>query len=621
MKMLKSPAKEKQKEEKGAALVMALLMTFLLMIAAFGLLLESSLNAFNVTDATAEQEAYNAAESGIQSVVNVLRYNCTAVVSPCKVAPSPLLNTSKPDYDKTNKLTYSRALDITSSNLSTTGNDATPRLSRWIGYQTGTYSDRVKLGDPSGTYTTQNGYAYKVSVSDPDNTSALISYTTTGHFNSADPGNSRQITYTSGSNYTRITYTPTSKTNLDASSGMAITDFGTFTVTCAPSPNTCATIPGYNRFEIVTNITVPYWASQGIFGYIEPTTTNTPPRIIFDSQTYTVSGSVIDITSIGSGTSMTFVNQPNASPPVLGYDAPLASGDNLINATMGRPEPIRLLIRSTGYGPRGAVKQLEAIIQKNFLNNLTAPATLTLVGPANTTSPSTSFLFNPGSSNVTTYSGDDAVSTDIIPPIGTTDSGGSNLDAVQSSVDGLPPHPFNGNIVGMPTNVNQELPPWLSTPSQMDAAVHQLADVAKGSAPGRFFASGTQPTSFGDNTAGTGITFCDGNCEFSGDGGGILVVTGKLTLKGNFNFNGLIIVTGQAGVDRSGGGTGIIQGNIVVAPYVSSQIADTQAVGSTFLAPQYDLSGGGNSTIQYNSNSVANGLTAISNFVLGVVEK
>jgi hypothetical protein len=582
--------------------------------------LESSLNAFNVTDATAEQEAYNAAESGIQSVVNILRYNCTVAVSPCKVAPNPLLDTSKPDYDKANKMSYARALDIRSSNLTTSGNDTTPRLSRWVGYQAGTYSDRVALGDPSGTYTTQNGYAYKVSVSDPDNTSALISYTTSGHFNDADLGNDRQKTYTSGSNYTRITYTPATHADLDASSGMANTDFGTFTVTCAPSPNTCATIPGFNRFDIVVNMTVPYWASHGIFGYIEPTAAGAVPRIIFDSQTYTVSGSVIDITSVGSGTSMTFVNQPSADPPVLGYDAPLALGANLVNATMGRPEPIRLLIKSTGYGPRGAVKQLEAIIQKNFLNNLTAPATLTLVGPASTASPSTSFVFNPGSSNVTTYSGDDAVSTDIIPPIGTTDSG-SNLDAVQASVDGQPPHPFNGNIVGMPTNVSQELPPWLSAPSQMDAAVKQLAEVAKGSAPGRFFASGVQPTTFGDNTSGTGITFCDGNCEFTGAGGGILIVTGKLTLKGNFNFNGLIIVTGQAGVDRNGGGTGVIQGNIVVAPYVSSQISDTQAVGSTFLAPQYDLSGGGNSTIQYNSNSVANGLTAISNFVLGVVEK
>jgi hypothetical protein len=273
------------------------------------------------------------------------------------------------------------------------------------------------------------------------------------------------------------------------------------------------------------NMTVPYWNSHGIYGYIEPTATAAPPRIIFDSQTHTVSGSVIDITSVGSGTSLTFVNQTSATPPLLGYDAPLVAGANLVNATMGRPEPIRLLIKSTGYGPRGAVKQLEAIIQKNFLNSLTAPATLTLVGPPSTASPSTTFKFDPGSSNVTTYSGDDAVSTDIIPPIGTTDTGNTNLDVVQASVDGRPPHPFNGNIVGQPSNVSAEVPPWLSSPAQMDIAIQQLANVAKGSAPGRFFASGVTPTTFGDNTTGTGITFCDGDCTFTGDGGGILVVT------------------------------------------------------------------------------------------------
>ena len=159
-------------------------------------------------------------------------------------------------------------------------------------------------------------------------------------------------------------------------------------------------------------------------------------------------------------------------------------------------------------------------------------------------------------------------------------------------------------------------------------AVHTLANTAMGSADptnstGRFFPSGTQPTTFGDNASGTGITFCDGNCTFTGNGGGILVVTGTLTLHGNFNFNGMIIVTGSGGIVRSGGGNGILQGNIVVAPYTNSRIQDNldPALNAVFLPPMYDLSGGGASTIEYNSNSVANGLTAVSNFVLGVAEK
>lgn len=141
---------------------------------------------------------------------------------------------------------------------------------------------------------------------------------------------------------------------------------------------------------------------------------------------------------------------------------------------------------------------------------------------------------------------------------------------------------------------------------------------------GRYFPSGVQPTTWGDNATATGITFCDGNCELGPiAGGGILFVTGTLTLRGNFSFNGLIVVTGQGGVIRSGGGNGTIQGNIVIAPYVNSPIAGnlSPATNAGFLAPQYNTSGGGNSTITYNSNNQLNGLTAISNMVLGVVEK
>jgi hypothetical protein len=164
------------------------------------------------------------------------------------------------------------------------------------------------------------------------------------------------------------------------------------------------------------------------------------------------------------------------------------------------------------------------------------------------------------------------------------------------------------------------MPDWLMNPTKLDAAVRSLYNVA--AASGRYFANGVQPTTFGNNTTAQGITFCDGNCDLQGSGGGIMVVTGKLTLKGNFSFNGLIIVTGQGGVDRQGAGNGTIQGNMVIAPYVNSGVLPaSNPVSSTFLAPQYDLSGGGNSTIQYNSASLAAGMVAVSNFVLGVVEK
>ena len=102
-----------------------------------------------------------------------------------------------------------------------------------------------------------------------------------------------------------------------------------------------------------------------------------------------------------------------------------------------------------------------------------------------------------------------------------------------------------------------------------------------------------------------------------------MVVTGQLTLRGNFSFKGMIIVTGKAGVIRKGGGTGEIFGNMIVAPYANSSVLPETAISETdkFLPPQYDLSGGGNSTIAYNSTALSDGLLGVSNFVLGVVEK
>lgn len=587
--------------EKGAAMVMALLVSFLLLAASAGLLLESALNTQNVTDATSEQQAYNAAESGIQSAVNVLRGN---------VVPNPLLDTSRAANDPANKISFVKALRLASSNTAGDTSSAA-RLSRWFSYDA-SCTDRVVLGATACNVV--NGYGFSVALSDPDNTGSMLSFSTTGRVFEADATDPTQKTYGSGANTIVVKYYPNTGADLNVSGAPANTNFGRFVVTIN---GTGASISAFNRFEIAIRMTRPYAVTRVIRGYIETNSApGNPPRIIFDAQTFTMQGSTMTLGfSWGLPANVSVIGPPQR----YGYEALMSAGDNVITGTVGSPEPTRILIQSTGYGPRGAVKRLEAIIQKDFFNGLTAPATLTLVGPVSTASPATTFMFNPGSSNVTVYSGDDVVSTDIIPPIGTTNE--TNLDAVEGSVAGEPPHPFNGSVIGSPSNVSSEMPDWLANPSNLDATVRSLATVAQSS--GRFFRSGVNPTSFGNNATGQGITFCDGNCSFSGNGGGIMVVTGKLTLSGNFSFNGLIIVTGQAGVDRSGGGNGTIQGNIVIAPYVGSRIEDgvSPSTTSSFLAPQYNLSGGGNSTVVYNSQTVAGGLVAVSNFVLGVVEK
>ncbi|MFL6374651.1 MAG: hypothetical protein ACJ73D_08310 [Pyrinomonadaceae bacterium] len=585
--------------EKGAAMVMALMISFLLLAASAGLLLESSLNTQNVSDITAEQEAYNAAESGIQSAVNVLRGN---------VVPSPLIDSTKPATDDANKINFVKALRLSTSDVNGDASSSA-RLSRWLTYD-GTCNDRVILGSSGCTMT--GTYGFSVTISDPDNTGTQVSYTTTGRFFDSDSTDITQRTYGSGGNTLIVKYTGTTQTNLDVSAGPTNTNFGKFTLTIN---GTGASIPAFNRFEIQIHMTKPYNETRVIRGYVE-TNSSGPPKIIFDAQTFTLQGSVMTLNfAWGLPTNVSVMGPPQR----YGYEATMSTGDDVITGTMTSPEPVRVLVRSTGYGPRGAMKKLEAIVQKDSFNDLSAPATLTLVGPTSTSSPASSFLFNPGSSNVTVYSGDDVASTDIIPPIGVMNP--TNLNTVEDSVSGQPPHPFNGTVIGSPSDVSPETPDWLANPAALDTTIKGLANVAQSS--GGFFPSGTAPTSWGNNAAGTGITFCDGNCSLSGNGGGILVVTGTLTLSGSLNFNGMIIVTGQGGITRSGGGNATIQGNIVVAPYVGSRMQDSidPASTDTFLSPQYDLSGGGNSTVVYNSKTLANSMLAVSNYVLGVAEK
>ena len=567
--------------EKGAALVMALLISFLLLTASAGLILSASMNSANVTDITAEQQAYNAAESGIQAAVNVLRYKCTAAVSPCRVKPSPLIDTTKPDYNKANTISYVKALAGTTSNKPGDAAPA-PRLSRWMDYLGNAATDRVKLAQPSAAYNAASGFAYTLEVSDPDQTASRVTFNTTGVLYDHDAGDATTKTYGSGANTLKVKYQSKTEPSLDVSNAVnANTDIGTFKVTISGAGATMST---HNRFEIVFNMTVPYQATRYIRGYIEMNASpSTAPKIIFDSQSYTIRGSSVDLSMTG------FAMRDTGTRP-YGYEGNLVTTNSglTIAGTLSAPEPDRLLVKSTGYGPRGAVKQLEAIIQSNYFSGLGAPATITMVGKS--TASNGNFVFDPGNSNAMLYTGQDAVSTDIIPPIGvTTDpdpvSGDDpNLDYVINAVGGK----LANNVQGVPSNVKGELPQWMSTPEKLDATVKTLYTTAANTydpnnTTGRYFASGTQPTTWGDNASGTGITFCDGDCELGPvAGGGLLIVTGTLTLHGNFSFNGLIIVTGSGGVIRNGGGNGTIQGNVIVSPYLNSSIAGNQdpAVGS-----------------------------------------
>ena len=610
-------------DERGAALVTVLLITILLLAAVTALLLEASMNASNVTDATAEDQAYYAAESGIQETINVLRGN-----SP----PLQLIVPTASATDPVNKIDYIKATRLTASNIN--GDTSTEtRLSRWLKYDT-TYTDRVILGKTTfagqPAYTPQNGLAYKIKIENPDNVGNIVSFNTTAKYIDDQVSSKTWTNATSGNSLT-ISYVSSGNVTKDVTTGIATTDFGKFVVTgSGPTFSTTGvTISTKVRFSFNVNLTAPYNATKVIRGYIEPGTisgSTSNVKVTYDSSVYVVAGSMVTLTGVTEIPAPGILLDECVSTGCfiyrIGYQIPLNPpntnlGEIRVNGTITAPEPIRLIIRSTGFGPRGAKKQLEAIIQKNYFNGLSAPSPLTLIGPPSTSPPNfptTNFVFNPGTSNGTAYDGKDVLLKAWLPPIGVTND--TNLATVNDGLMHPPPNKYNGVVYGTASNVQDELPFWLQSPTNLDATLSMLKNVAQGS--GRYFKAGdTMPANgdYGDNAKATGITYIDTDLVFSQTGGGILIVTGTLTFKGGFNFNGLIIVTGQGGIKRTGGGQGRLQGNMIVAPYMPNDLL------SGFLAPYYNIDGGGGSEIVYNSNNVANGLGALSNFAKGVIER
>jgi len=568
--------------ERGAALVTVLMITFLLLVAVIALLLESSMNAANVTDATAEQQAYYAAESGIQSTINVLRGN---------TLPNPLINPTATHED--NKISFTKAIKTSTSNFDA-DTSAKPRLSRWINYDA---TDRATLGTSfTNPYNAQTGFAYQVTVEDPDRSTESLTYYTTGriYVYGENTAASSEKTFTSGGSSLKIKYNSVSSTDVTFPSNPTSTaaNFGSFTVTAS---GTGVTIPAKIRFEIVVKVTAQHVVDKAIRGTI--TGGSSGITLTFDSQLVDLAGGKIAL-----------------NIPVTTRTLSLGTGGSTnLTGTMTPIEPTRLLIRSTGFGPRGAKKQLEAIVQKNFLDGLAAPATLTLIGSKD------GFVFHPGTSAKVTYSGDDVASTINIPSIGTSNF--DNLDAVLQELD---KNSVKTDPQPPPTDVSVEMPDWLTTPYKLDQQIQAFRATAK-QLRGRYYPNDLgqlQPAKgdFGNVLTGEGITFIDGDATLSDQGGGILICTGKLTLDGGVDFKGLIIVTGAGGIDRNGSGNGNLQGNTVVAPYNPADITNP-LITAQFLAPKYNLNGGGTSTIQYNSNSISNGLLAVSNFIKGIAEK
>jgi hypothetical protein len=267
--------------------------------------------------------------------------------------------------------------------------------------------------------------------------------------------------------------------------------------------------------------------------------------------------------------------------------------------------PTRIQVQSTGYGPKGAIKRMEMIVQKTSFEF--DPKAMLLVRGAD--DGITPMAFDIGDSNSKFYTGHDNATTEPnLPTFGVTHV----VDKVTADVaitKGATVEPVATQVVGM-----SDLPSWLRT---ADAAREFLSEMQLiGRSMGRYF---TSFSGIAGTTAEPKFTFVNGNATLDG-GAGLLIVTGNLVMNGNPNFNGIILVLGEGTIDREGGGDGNVLGSIYVAKFARSWPSAENGLPHPFLAPTVRTGGGGTANLKYDSAWVQQAKDALGDIVRDVRE-
>jgi hypothetical protein len=121
---------------------------------------------------------------------------------------------------------------------------------------------------------------------------------------------------------------------------------------------------------------------------------------------------------------------------------------------------------------------------------------------------------------------------------------------------------------------------------------------------------GTEDPSAPAACQGPKVTVVQGDFQVQNTKGvGILLVTGTLTIGGNFEWNGLILVIGDGQIVANGGGTRTVNGGIYVA---QTKDPSTGALLPALGNPFVDWNGGGNNSLLYDSCKISNALQGSS---------
>jgi len=267
--------------------------------------------------------------------------------------------------------------------------------------------------------------------------------------------------------------------------------------------------------------------------------------------------------------------------------------------------PTRLLVRSTGFGPRGSVKRMEMVVQR-VLFDIQAKAALAMRGADDGTSPMT---FTLGESAAKDYSGHDFTGSETaLPSIGVTHAVDQAV-AEDAITKGSTVEAERVRVVA-----NSDLPEFLQTADKAREFLNYMQAVAR--SMGRHY---TSFNGYAGSTTTPEFTFVNGNCVLDG-GAGLLIVTGNLVMNGNPNFNGIVLVLGNGYMERAGAGNGNVLGTTYVAKFARSWPANENGQPHPFLAPSFITSGDGNADLRFDSPSVQTGRNVLGTIVRDVRE-
>ncbi len=575
MKVSKRKTKSCRSNERGAALVTMMLVSVLLLGAGGALITTTVMSANNAIGSTAEMQAFYIAESGMQSALNVLRGH------------------TQPRVTASDRISFRTAIIPEVSNGP--GNTGSLRLAGWL-----PYNDRTDAASlvPITVGAVTGGYRVTVENLDPD--SHIVEFETSGTIEGSDDATPFQRTFgtVGGPDEVTIRFTAQSASTLTPDpNALPLTldsGLGSFVIERPVTSTQDDVAIGKTSFELTITQTRPWAATTTLEGTFEGEVDSaaTTVKVTFEKASVKADGTTYAL------------NLSGGDPEVLDLTYTSSPGTTAIPARVTSPDPKRLMIKSYGFGPHGSEKRLELMVSRAYLE-FESPAGVTLRG-ADDCSP---VSLDTGSSGAKYYSGVDYSGVDPQRPTfavspcdqDDADAGIKKHDTVADPEIGLLAEDDSA-----PGTVKR--PNFLDKPDKARAYLNGLQ--AKAQSVGRYFNPGAGSITINDAIDSPMYTFVDGDCTLA-SGSGFLVVTGTLTMRGNTDFRGVILVLGEGVLIRNGGGNGEILGGITIAKF--------NRTAGDFLSPTFHTNGGGNSNVQYDSASVRRGLGSATN-VAGVRE-